>query len=117
EKSVASSLAKMAGAAAAALAVSAVTKYAAEWREMSAVIERTAGSHKAAAAVMSSFSDYAIQTGINVAELSRSYNRNSQSLDDLGYSTQEQTKLTVAMNAAIVASGAKIGRASCRGVV
>jgi len=127
EKKLLSSFKAIGVGAAAALSVKAVGNYAAEWSRMSESVRHSAGDIDSATSVMAQLSSESIKTGSQLDGLARTYQRNSASLTALGKSTDDQIKLTRALNSAMVLSGAtaqkqrqtldNISRAITRGTI
>lgn len=106
EKKMLGSFKRIGAAAAAALSVKAVVNYAAEWQGMTETVQRSAGGLDATRAVMAQFNAESIATGTQMQELVRFYNRNELALRSLGVATNDQAKLTRALNSAMLLSGA-----------
>lgn len=91
----------------AAFSVSALTRYADTWSDMTSLVRVNIGEQENAADVMSRLSDVARMTYSSMEATARSFATNAFTLNALGKTTQQQLDYTEALNNALVVSGAK----------
>lgn len=95
-----------------ALLVREVQQMADAWTDYSARVGLAIRSMDAAPAVMERLYNLAQQTYSSFEQTAESFVQNSNTLRELGYSTQEQLNYTEALNNAFVVSGARAERAA-----
>lgn len=95
------------GALGAALSVRQLTEYTNTWTDLNSRILNVTKDGKLAAEVMQSISDTADRTYSSLTDTAEAFLANATTLTELGYTTQQQIKLSEALNNALVVSGTK----------
>lgn len=95
------------GALGAALSVRQLTEYTNTWTDLNSRILNVTKDGKLAAEVMQSISDTADRTYSSLTDTAEAFLANAATLTELGYTTQQQIKLSEALNNALVVSGTK----------
>lgn len=100
-------LGKALGAAAAFFGTRQLVNYTTQWTDLNSRLKNATGSAENAALAMASIERTARKTYSPLADTADVFIRNSMALNELGYTTSEQVKVSEALNNAIVVSGAR----------
>lgn len=100
-------LTKALGATAAFLGTRALINYTTQWTDLNSRLKNATGSAENAQLAMASIEKTARKTYSPLAQTADVFIRNSMALNELGYTTKEQIKVSEALNNAIVVSGAR----------
>jgi len=95
------------GALTAGLGVAAIVDYTARWTDLNSRLINATGSQEAASQALDAISRSARGTYSSLEDTAKVFVRNSMVLNELGYTTNEQIKITEALNNAIAVSGAR----------
>jgi tape measure domain-containing protein len=91
----------------AAVGVREIVDYTARWTDLNSRLRNATGSQEAAKQALDAISKSARGTYSNLEETAKVFVRNSMALNQLGYTTNEQIKVSEALNNAIAVSGAR----------
>jgi tape measure domain-containing protein len=95
------------GALAGAIGVREIVDYTARWTDLNSRLINATGSQAAAKEALDAISVSARGTYSSLEETAKVFVRNSMALNELGYTTNEQIKVSEALNNAIAVSGAR----------
>jgi len=95
------------GALAGAIGVREIIDYTARWTDLNSRLVNATGSQAAASEALEAISASARTTYSSLEETAKVFVRNSMAMNELGYTTNEQIKVTEALNNAIAVSGAR----------
>ena len=91
----------------AGLGVREIVDYTARWTDLNSRLVNATGSQQAAKQALDAISASARTTFSSLEETAKVFVRNSMAMNELGYTTNEQIKLTEALNNGIAVSGAR----------
>lgn len=91
----------------AAVGVREIVDYTARWTDLNSRLVNATGSQAAAKEALDAISASAKTTYSSLEETAKVFVRNSMAMNELGYTTNEQIKVTEALNNAIAVSGAR----------
>ena len=95
------------GALAGAIGVREIIDYTARWTDLNSRLINATGSQAAAKEALDAISASARTTYSSLEETAKVFVRNSMAMNELGYTTNEQIKVSEALNNAIAVSGAR----------
>jgi tape measure domain-containing protein len=95
------------GALAGAVGIREIVDYTARWTDLNSRLVNATGSQEAAKEALDAISRSARGTYSSLEETAKVFVRNSMAMNELGYTTSEQIKVSEALNNAIAVSGAR----------